>query len=257
MTPYSLFFCLAGVALEGLLLARALWIAWYKKYPIFFLYVTCVFFQDALFPIVYVFNLHAYRTIYWYGEFLSLLIGCGVSWEIFRLVLARFPGAGRMARNVLLVALIIVVAKVLIDGGWSSNLPWPAAAIELERNLRAVQALSLIVLAALSGYYQVPINRNVKGIFVGYGLFIAMNVMTLTLRAFLGASFQAAWIFLQPLCYAGVLILWCLLLWNYEPAPAAAPELQPRLEKDYRSLALATRKSLLQTRALLGKAIRP
>jgi hypothetical protein len=98
-------------------------------------------------------------------------------------------------------------------------------------------------------------GRNVKGIFTGYGLFIATSVVTLTLRASLGNAFQSAWVFLQPLCYTAVLGIWCRSLWNYAPVPA--PQLRPKIEEDYQSLALMTRKGLLQARAFLGKSMRP
>jgi hypothetical protein len=242
------------VTLEGLLLARACAGEWFRKYLFFSSYVACVFIQDVLLLAIYLFKFKYYKELYWYGEFFSLLIGCGVSWEIFRLVLRRYPGAGRMARNVLLFVLIVVCTKGF-GNAWNGEVPWQSAAIELERNLRAVQALSLIVLCVLSVYYEVPISRNVKGIFTGYGLFIASSVVTLTLRASLGRTFQSAWVFLQPLSYTAVLTIWCASLWRYEPA--ATPELHAPIEEDYRSLAMATRKGLHSARALLGKAMRP
>jgi hypothetical protein len=254
MKSYTLIVWLACVDLECVLLVRA-WVSeWFRKYPFFFAYLACVFIQDVFFLAVYLFNFRYYTPLYWYAEFFSLLIGCGVSWEIFRLVLGRYPGAGRMARNVLLFALIMVITKDL-GNFWSGDVPWPSTAVELERNLRAIQAVSLIVLALLIFYYVVPISRNVKGILTGYGLFIAASVVTLALRASLGKAFQPAWVFLQPLCYAGVLFIWCGSLWKYEPAPVT--QLEPKIEEDYRSLALVTRKGLLQVRAYLGKSMRP
>ncbi len=254
MKAYTLIFWLACVALECVLLVRAWVSGWFRKYPLFFAYVACVFIQDLFLLTVYLLHSRYYTPLYWYAEFFSLAIGCGVSWEIFRLVLGRYPGAGRMARNVLILALIMVITKGLANA-WSGNASWPNTAIEVERNLRAIQAVSLIVLATLSVYYVVPISRNVKGILTGYGLFIATCVVTLALRLSFGQVFQSTWAFIQPLCYTGVLLIWCGSLWKYEPAPL--PELQPKIEEDYQSLALVTRKGLLQARAYLGKSMRP
>src|SRR5579863_9198816 len=182
MKSYTLILWLACMALEGVILVRALVTEWFKKYPFFFAYLACVFIQDVFLLSVYLFNFKYYTPLYWYAEFFSLAIGCAVSWEIFRLVLGRYPGAGRMARNVLLLALIIAITKAL-GNALSGGLSWPSTAVELERNLRAVQAVSLSVLALLSVCYVVPIGRNVKGILMGYGLFIATSVVTLALRA--------------------------------------------------------------------------
>jgi len=216
--------------------------------------VVSVFTQDVFLLVIYLFKFKYYRSLYWYGEFISIAIGCGVSWEIFRLVLGRYPGAGRMARNVLLFVIIMVCTKGLANA-WNGAVAWPGTAIELERNLRAIQALSLIVLAVLSSHYAIPMVRNVKGIFVGYALFIATSVMTLTLRASLGTTFRTAWEFFQPFCYAAVLGIWCTALWSYERGPQL--ETQSKIEADYQSIVLVTRKGLSQARALLGKAMRP
>ena len=126
---------------------RAFVSGWFGRYPLFFVYVAGVFVQDVFFLAVYLFRFRYYTPFYWYAEFFSLAVGCAVSWEIFRLVLGRYPGAGRMARNVLLLALIMVITKDLANA-WSGNASWPSTAIEVERNLRAIQAVSLIVLAA-------------------------------------------------------------------------------------------------------------
>jgi len=245
---------LAGVVLEGLLLLRALASGWFKKYPIFFAYLASVLAQESFLLAIYRFRFTYYTQVYWFEEFVSLVMGCGVTWEIFRVTLERYPGAGKMARNVLLIALSLVVSKGLVNA-WNSDVPWPTTGIELEGNLRAIQALALIVLAVLIVYYEVPMGRNIKGIFVGYGLFIATSVVTLTLRGSIGKTFQIAWVFLQPVCYLTVLFIWCGSLWKCDAAPLA--ESQLKIEEDYRLLALATRKGLSQVRTLAGKVMRP
>ncbi len=255
MKPSVLWFVwVLGVALESLLLVRAVASPWWRRYPFFFAYVASVFVQEVSLLVIFLLKSKYYASFYWYGEFISLLIGCGVCWEIFRLVLGRSPGAGRMARNVLLFALIMVFAKCVVDA-WNGSAPLPSTAIELERNLRAIQAVSLIVLAVFTTYYAIPMGRNIKGIFVGYGLFIGTSVMTLTLLASLGETFQTVWVFLQPSCYAAVLGIWCTALWKYEDGRQL--ESQTEIEEDYQSLVLVARKGLLQARTFLSKGMRP
>jgi hypothetical protein len=252
MSSYALSFWLAGVALEGTILSRALVVGWFKKCPFFFVYLASVFVQDVFFLAVYSFKFRYYRPIYWYAEFFSLLMGCGVTWEIFRLILGRYPGAGRMARNVLATVFLVVLSKGLV-GIWNGDTPWGVTFVELERNLRAVQGLSLIVLALLIAYYRVPLGRYAKGIFAGYGIFIATTVMTLTLRHSMGRAFQDAWVFMQPHCYAVCLGIWCVFLWSEEPSPVE--QSHSKIEDDYQGLALLTRRSLVQAREFLGRAI--
>jgi len=213
-----------------------------------------VFIQDVLLLAVYIFKFKYYPPLYWYAEFFSLLLGCGVTWEIVRLVLGPYPGAGRMARNVLLFLLFMALSKALA-GDWKGEETWALTFVELDRNLRALQALSLIVLVLLVTYYRIPLGRYAKGIFAGYGIFIAAVVLTLTLRTLIGQAFQETWVFVQPVSYAAALGTWCHSLWAEEPPPKV--ESPARIEQDYQSFALLTRKGLLDAREFLGKAMRP
>jgi len=254
MNFYALSLWLIGPLLEALILARGIQTGWFTKYRAFSAYVCCVLIQDLLFLGVYFLRFNDYGWIYWWGELFSVAFGVGVTWEIFGLILGPYPGAGRMARNVLAVVIVVTFSANLAEG-WSGQLLSSGTVVELERNLRVIQALSLLVLAALATYYKIPIGRNAKGMFAGYGIFIGTSVITLTLRSSLGESFQRAWVSAQPLCYVLTLVIWSAFLWKYEPVPTV--DVRPRIEEDYRLLALITRKRVLQVRAILGKATRP
>ena len=92
MNSQSLALWLAGPTFEIVILLRALVIGWVRTCPFFFGYLANVFFQDIFFLAVYIFKFKYYAPTYWYGEFFSLLLGCAVTWEIFRLVLGPYPG---------------------------------------------------------------------------------------------------------------------------------------------------------------------
>jgi hypothetical protein len=68
-------------------------------------------------------------------------------------------------------------------------------------------------------YYAVPIGDNLRGIALGYGLFVSTSVLNLMLRSYVGSGFQAAWGYLQPLEYLGCEIIWCVFLWWFAPPP--------------------------------------
>ena len=154
----------------------------------------------------------------------------------------------------LLFVLIMTLSKGLV-GTWNGDVPWTVTLVELERNLRAIQAVSLIVLALFITYYRVPLGRYAKGIFVGYGIFVGTLVLTLTLHTLIGHSFQATWEFVQPVSYAVALGTWCRSLWGKERSPLV--ESEARIEQDYQSLALVTRKGLREAREFLGRTMRP
>jgi len=248
MTWYYLALWLAGIGLESVLVARA-WV-WrgFERFPLFSFYIVWILIQDIFFLIIYR-SLYPfpYASIYWYTEFLSIAAGCAVCWEIFRFVLRPYPGASRMARSLLLISIIGGIFKAVLATPLELS-SWGIIALAFERNLRGVQALGLVVLALLCMYYRIPMSRNTKGIFLGYGMVVASYLITLT-------SFRYSWNLLHPLSYLVVLIIWCTSLWRYEPEPLPRGNLA--LELDYQSLVLATRKGLLQARTALDRSTPP
>src|SRR6202035_4371678 len=97
-----------GITLEVLLLVRGLKGKLASRYPVFYSYLSFVVFQDLLSFGVYRWYRPYYPAVYWCTEFLALLFGCGVVFEIYRVGLSAFPGTARMARNAL--ALVFAAA---------------------------------------------------------------------------------------------------------------------------------------------------
>lgn len=239
----------------AVLLARACYARLVFKYPLFFVYLSFVLLTSSCLFLVYLTRRDRYGPFYWYVEFPTAALGCAVVWEIYRGALGHFPGAARMARNMLILALVIVLSKTIADA-WLGSGWWPdRTMIELERDLRGVQAGVLIGLLAVIAVYRIPMGANLWGMMLGYGLLISSNVITLTLRGLLGHNFQTAWNYLQPLSYVAVLCIWCVGLWSYKPV--ALPENDPKIERDYQLLVGATSRALLQARTYLRRTLRP
>jgi hypothetical protein len=251
---FPLFIWFTGLVLLALLLGRAFTGGVLSKYPFFYVYVCFVLITSSWLFAVYLSRSTYYPRLYWYVEFFGAVLGCVVVWEIYRGAFRQFPGAARMARNVLALIAIVVLTKAIADGPSGSNWLPAATMIELERDLRAVQAGVLIGLVTVIAYYRVPLGSNLWGMMSGYGLLIGSNMITLTLRALLGDTFQRAWFYLQPLSYLTVLCIWCVTLWSYKSIPQ--PKLNPRVERDYQLLVDTTARALLEARIYLRKAMR-
>lgn len=252
MDFYTLCLWLSGPIVETVILVRAIRAKWFPQYRLFFAYILFVLLQDSALFLVY--RSKYYAQFYWWAELLSVAMGVGVTYEIFRDVLGRYPGAGRMARNVLGIVLVVTLSKSFVNS-LTGTLLLPSSVVELERDLRVIQAFCLLVLVALLPYYRIPLGRNAKGLLSGYGIFLGCSVVTLTLRSSLGDGFQKAWTSVQPLSYLAVLCIWCAFLWNYEPNPQVEPH--AKIEADYHSLASSTRKSVAHAREFLARAVRP
>ncbi len=208
---------IGGIVLELLLLARGLRTSLVKKYPVFYLYVLFVLLQSVARFWVYHWFPSRYMESYWYTEFLGVIVGSGVLFEIYRKGLAPYPGTARLARNVLALVFAVAVGKALA-ASLRGPLWWPArTTAELERNLRAVQAFAVLGLVILLVAYSIPLGRNLRGIVLGYALFIATSLANLAALASPGNEFQRVWSYSQQLFYLLVLFIWTVSLWASSP----------------------------------------
>ncbi len=244
-----------GFGLEILLLVRASYTRIRPSYPIFYLYILFVLAQSILRLAVYHYREGLYAYIYWSTEFIGVIIGCGIVYEIYRLGLASFPGTARMARLLLSVLFFMALAKALVDASTDPRWWAEATTIDIERALRTVQAIALVALTALFLVYDIPFGRNLKGILLGYGLFIGVSVIWFTFLPAEGYRYQHIWDYLGPLTYGLALSLWTVYLWSPQTQPAPVPNV--RLEEQYQRVAARTRRRLQAARGYLGKVIDP
>jgi hypothetical protein len=244
----------ACVLLEVLILSRGVFSRLFARYRLFYSYLFCILVVDICRDLLFVIDLPAYKSFYWPTQFLSVLVGYGVILEVTRRAFESYPGAERFSRVLILGIFLVVFAYVgsdaLTQSQWSlGNSVW-----ELERDLRAVQALILIGALALIVCYRIQIGRNLRGIMVGYGLYTGSSIMSNALRSYAGHPFHPVWRAVQPYTYLVCLLVWVSALWSYTPNPVPDPAL--RLEADYDALVGRTRGMLGSMRSLLERSAR-
>ena len=236
-----------GNAIEALILARSVNGKLYEKYPAFYFYLSTVLLIELLRFAAYTFQPSLHRLLYWYTEYLVAIVGYGVILEIYKHALKSSPGAARMARISLLGVLVATILKVMANA--LTNPVWsPATTLaELERDLRAIQALLLFVIVALLAYYRVPVGKNLKGIAFGYGLYVCASVMSLAFGSLPAFALQPEWKYVQRLAYLAALFIWGYTLWSRQPDPET--EAEPTIERDYRLIAEQTSGALSKIRS--------
>jgi hypothetical protein len=240
---------------EAVLLYRAIRGRFFGKYPVFYIYLAYVFAYEVAAFCVYTFDPGFYSKFYWGLQYVSITIGYCVIWEVYRQVFKPYPGASRIARALLAGILIFVVCKVILNGVYNVSLTSVLhRAPEYERYLRVVQAALLVTIVALIAYYSIPIGRNLKGMILGYGLYIGLTIMQLGLRAYLGEWFQPIWKHLAWVSYTAALVTWCVTLWSYQPSPEPT---RTGPEYDYQQLATQTSRMMSQVRSGISRAMRP
>lgn len=245
----------ACMAVEVLLLARGLFAKLLRQYPAFYAYLLLVWMQSLLRFSVYHTRPQLYGKVFWITEWFGVLAGCAVVFEIYRVGLRAYPGTARLARNLLAFVLLLAFAKATIETG-NNPLWWSTAStFELELALRVVQALALLALVALFLFYAIPFGRNLRGILLGYGLFLGESVVFFSFASRNWESFRAFWSHIHPGFYSVVLLVWAWHLWSYVPNPE--PKTAIRLEEQYQRMAATTSRRLQDARGYLAKAVRP
>jgi hypothetical protein len=241
-----------GIVLEIALLTRGAVQGLLRRYPLFYSYIAFVLINDVLF---FVLRTHpnTYLYYYWFAEFIGLVLGCLVFFEFYRVALRAFPGTARMTRALLSILTLLAMAKTVVTTinvpQWWSN----ATPVQVEGVLRVSQLLAVLSLVALMLFYSIPIGKNLRGILIGYGLFVSWSVVCLALVAAGVAKADSLWSITFSISYLISLSVWTVHLWSYQPNPV--PDRQIPLEQDYQRIAAATQRRLHSARGYLAKAV--
>lgn len=244
----------AGIILEILILVRALQNRLLGKYPYFYSYAASVLVGTLLLSTVRVISPTFYPSCYWSVQFVTLLFGYGILLEIIQHTLSPYPGAERFARLTGVALLAGILCFALVYSRLEPGSPHGQIVVEFERDLRTVQTLLLFSLLGVISYYGIPIGRNMKGMILGYGLYVGTSLVSLAVRAYAETWLALVWVFAQSISFAFSLSIWLIAFWSFAPNPAPATD--TGLEEDYGALALKTRAVLHTMRAQLLKAVR-
>src|SRR5207245_7127044 len=137
----------------------------------------------------------------------------------YRVGLAAYRGTARMARNLLGFVSVLALTKALVDT-WNDPQWWLiATTMDLERLLRTVQSFAILALVVLFLFYAIPFGRNLRGILLGYGLFVGESIVWLTFVSSGGDRFREIWSYIHPASYLAVLGVWAVHTWSYAPNP--------------------------------------
>ena len=236
----------------GVLLYRGLRHRLVREYPVFYGYVAYVLCSSLVMFRLALASRWAYAVGYWTLDFVAVLFGVAVTWEIYGATLVGCPGVRRVGRSLIALIVLALLAKFVVDLASQpvqALLPTP---VELVRNLRFAQAALLLAILSLLVYYRVPLGRNVAGLLYGYTLFISAAVANLALRSVLGPGFHIWWSVLQPLVYVVTTVVWCVGLWSRETNPLPGS----KLEQDYERLSRQTIAGIARLRARLVDGLR-
>jgi hypothetical protein len=243
---------ISGLAMELAILLRALASRMYLHFPIFYSYILCVFASSASLWPVYARSLELYHRLFWYSEFITLIMGYGVVLEITHHAFKDYPGADRFARYAGIGAFAAIFGWFGISAALH-KIPMEVTALGrrvdgFDRDLRIVQAIFLGIVAVLAVHYGIELSKNVRGLAVGMGLFVAVTLVTMALSVVYGKSYKPVILGeLVSTSYDRSLGVWLVALWSY--AEVKNPPPSSGMKSDYRNMVERTREKLRAIRS--------
>jgi hypothetical protein len=236
-----------GMLLLAVALGRMTWARLLTRYPFFSVYLAGVFWRAPVLLYLRPVTSEGYRAGYWISEFVCAVLAFGVTWEIYARTLAPYPGVRRMARMLMSILLAVMGAKALVELCGSPLHNMGATVLEFERDLRVVQMLLLLGLLGLVAHYALPMGKNVLSIMVGYGLYLGVRVVSLTVLAHAGLVYNAAVSLILQAGWNVTVGIWCLGMWSYSGVPAP----DHHMECDYERASERTIRAMGQLRSHL------
>jgi hypothetical protein len=215
MGIYTQIVWLGGLLIELAILLRSVLGRSFAKYPLFYVYIASVFAGSMALYVIAIVR-PSLRGLYWPKQYVTLFLGCGVIFEVSRHVFAQRVTLARVARWTMLVTFGAIFLSVAIQAFFLPHWNITTNTADLERDLRIAQAIVLMTILFLTGYYGIGIGKNIKGMILGFGIYVGASVFSLTLRLFVGARFDAAFGVIQNTAYFLALVVWMIALWSYD-----------------------------------------
>lgn len=223
-----------------------------RRYPIFYCYLGYLSLSGPGLRWVAHLSPAHYLELYWYNAYISLALGFGVIWEAYGLIFRDFPGSARMARFLVTFSLAaIFIGSVLLMTIWQpTNIGWLT---EILRVSRMVQVILLLWVWVLVLYYEIPLGANVSGIVFGYGAYVLVSFLLLTVRGSVPPEYFNLWRYAQSYAFVLAKLAWLYALWSYQPVPASRVARADELA--YPFLPQGTRMAMARVKDSLGRAL--
>jgi hypothetical protein len=205
-----------GTALVVLMLMRAVYAPSLRRcYPLFYIYLLCVFATDLARFCCYRAKPNFYRTFYWDSELLLAVASYGVLVDIFRQATKHRPGAERVIKKVLLYLFVASVACSAASLCGLSTASLARVIATLGRDLHYAECLLMVVMLWLVSRYRLYVGANLLGLAVGYSVWITINALALALM-FLGRNELSDLLRRGlPMVFVFTLLTWCLTMWSF------------------------------------------
>jgi hypothetical protein len=214
----------AGIACQAMLAVVLLHKRAWKSFPLFTSYFG-VSFAATVFIYLFRHNTALYFYSYWLVEAAGIVLGFAVVYEIFSIVFSGHAGLRRLAAVTfrwVLAFLLLVGIVVLVKQAPLGFRGITSAILIVEQATRIIEVGLLMCLFLLCTAFGLHWRQQVFGIALGLGLFVAVELITVTVRGQVGKSAYDALNVLRILGFNVSLLIWIGYLLAPERASSKA-----------------------------------
>ncbi len=181
-----------------------------RQFPFFFTYTVFLPARDLVLASL-PYGENRYSTIFWWGDAIAILLALAVIAEIVFHLIRRYSFL-RFLLKALVIAAVVAVLAALAMLLWAKG---PAGAdlvlewiILTERSARFLQVCLLITAIALMSRLGLTWQNYSLGIAAGFGLYAALDLILLELRAHLHAVTDSSFVLLRSAAYNLGVLIW-------------------------------------------------
>ena len=180
------------------------------RFPLFFSYTLLLPARDLVL-VCLPYGGPRYSSVYWWGEGVAVLLSLGVVFELVGHFVRPYPFL-RFLLRALSVAGVIAGALALALLIWGKGPSGADLAFEwiilLERSARFLQVCLLILAIALMSRLGLTWQHYSLGIAAGFGVYSALDLVLLELRAHLHLVTDTAFVLIRPAAYNLGVAIW-------------------------------------------------
>lgn len=227
----TMYVWLGGIALQGALAAIVLGRNVWRKFRFFTAYLLANLTFSCLLYLMANASRHTFFYWYWCTQFLMLILGLSVVFEIFTHLFAPYAALKRTAEKIFkctafLLAVCSAVVIFALPHGESGQSTTSAIFFLSEEVVRLVEVGLVAALFLSAGLFGLNWRQSEFGIALGIGTYATVDLVTVSLRNSWGSSAGNVLNFANMLAFEISLLIWMGYLLSTQVATpsAKAPE---------------------------------
>jgi hypothetical protein len=201
---------IAALMLQAILVcvlfAKRMW----RRFPIFFAYSLSNFAFDVWMYAAYHLTLNnnvLYSNAYWLNEGVGFVLGLALVYEMFRHLFSPYPALRRLATHGFggAIALLLTLGTIVV---YVEPMNIQSMLFAAEQAARILEIGLLLFVFLFAGAFGLHWRQYVFGIAVGLGVFVAVELVGVTMRVQLGAAFRPIFNMVRTISFNASLLIW-------------------------------------------------